>query len=659
MHIAAAVASLLLAPAAAASYRNVAYFTEWAPEMFNYNVNALDGSRLTHINYAFALPEADGSLRFTNASAAFGSAVGDPTSLQGNFGQLIAFKRANRQTKVSLSIGGWGNGDAFPGIAASPSLRATFIANVLDVLVNLGLDGVDLDWEYPTGATDTANFTTLMRELKAALNQLSFRAELTFAAPGFDNDLGPHLATLCTIVDAINLMTYDFSGSWSRVSGYSANLYTDAKAPGDMKLSVDAAVQYYLQKGCPGTKLVMGLPLYGTSFENTPGLYQSFATPTVGDNGAAGSWRYKSLPLAGTTEQVDTTTMATYSYNPSTKMLITYDGPATIAAKMQYVQKYKLAGAMFWDASGDADAGSARSLVSAVVSNLGAGNMDSAQNTITYPTSIYSNVRNDGRPTLQLYTSRGLAISEWNGMLYANTPRHNLNERFEYDATTYLLKSLSGNACLDAYPDVSKAAGYALHTWSCDASNGNQKWKIDAQNHRLVHATHPNLCVDVDPNDASHGVQVWQCHALNNLNANQWIGLPTERVTIANKQRVLAGNADAGTVAFADSTNQHWIVDNVHQTVALSTTGLCLDAYQGWNGGAVHLYSCSQSNTNQKWTYDSATQQLRHVKFSGFCLDMGSASGTNPHLWSCHAANSPYIGLQQFTYASVDYPFMN
>ncbi|OQR90690.1 endochitinase 1 [Achlya hypogyna] len=658
------IATALSLVAGAAAFRNVAYFAEWTPGLSGFNVANLDASRLTHVNYAFAIPAADGSLAVDNTTAAFGTVVGSdlgPLAVQGNFGQLFAFKKANRNIKVALSVGGWGNSDAFPTIAASPSLRATFITNVVQLLADLGLDGVDLDWEYPSGP-HCANFRTLLQEFRAALDQLPFRAELTIAVAGYPTDITPYLADICATVDAIYIMSYDYTGTWSRVAGNMAPLYTDASAPDDFRSSADQGVQYYANAKCPKSKLVLGLPLYGTSFEKTAGIYQSFSAPTTGSYEANGNWVYNSLPLSGMNEVFDKNTKATSAYDPKTRMWVSYDGPLSAQAKANYIKEQGLGGAMYWEIAGDAPAGSNRSIVTQVVNVIGAGTLDKVPNTISYPTSLYSNIRGAEATTLQFITSQGLAISEWNGNLYASTARHNLNERFQYDPVTFQLRSLSGNSCIDAYADGSKAAGYTVHTWTCDASNGNQRWKVDAQNHRIVHKTHPNLCLDVDPSNKAGVVQVWQCHALNSLNANQWLGLPEEHVYLQNKDLRFAGNSKDQSVGFAPAAavaTQTWVFDNVAKTVALGSTGLCLDAYQGCNGGAVHLWACSATNGNQKWTYDSSTQQLRHVSYAGMCLDLGGTSGASPHLWSCHKPTDPWYSYQQLAYLSADYAFLN
>ena len=68
--------------------------------------------------------------------------------------------------KVLIAVGGWNNGDdsAFRSLAANSSYRNTFINNLLNFVDQYGLDGVDIDWEYPDGG-EVASFKTLMREL--------------------------------------------------------------------------------------------------------------------------------------------------------------------------------------------------------------------------------------------------------------------------------------------------------------------------------------------------------------------------------------------------------------------------------------------------------------------------------------------------------------
>ena len=112
---AAAVASGLVvaAPATAAvlpnGFRSVGYMPSWSG-----SVNSVQYTKLTHINYAFALPNANGTLQ----------AIPDP----GKLSSLVSLGHSTN-VKVSLAIGGWndGNDSAFESLAANAGSRTTFV----------------------------------------------------------------------------------------------------------------------------------------------------------------------------------------------------------------------------------------------------------------------------------------------------------------------------------------------------------------------------------------------------------------------------------------------------------------------------------------------------------------------------------------------------
>jgi chitinase len=82
-------------------------------------------------------------------------------------------------------------------------------------------------------------------------------------------------------LDLINLMTYDLHGAWEPRTGCNANLYAteeDARLGGGVgageavsgyPLSVSWAVDYWLGKGAPASKLTMGLATYGRGWALT------------------------------------------------------------------------------------------------------------------------------------------------------------------------------------------------------------------------------------------------------------------------------------------------------------------------------------------------------------------------------------------------------
>ncbi|KDO23517.1 hypothetical protein SPRG_11439 [Saprolegnia parasitica CBS 223.65] len=255
-------------------------------------------------------------------------------------------------------------------------------------------------------------------------------------------------------------------------------------------------------------------------------------------------------------------------------------------------------------------------------------------------------------PQFNLVTSSGHVLSEYYSNLFAGPSRGpSPNEQWNYDSRTHHIKVNSNHECLDAYYDGS---AFKVHTYTCDASNGNQRWRIDSANHRIAHRTHPNLCLDVDPSQ-NNKVQVWAC---GNPAPNQWLAVSEERVKLYSfNNRFLSSNGEMIQFPPEGSYPYEWVVSNADNTWrARSNTGdpqRCLDAYQPWNGGVVHLYACDATNANQKWRYDPSTKQLRHLTHLGFCLDMRTADGSQAHLWRC---NAPTNDLQRFTYASQSFP---
>ena len=79
-----------------------------------------------------------------------GDVASNGTVLYGNFNQLFKLKQANRNLKVVLSVGGWSFRENFKTALATNTTRARFATSSLQLIADLGLDGIDVDWEVCT-----------------------------------------------------------------------------------------------------------------------------------------------------------------------------------------------------------------------------------------------------------------------------------------------------------------------------------------------------------------------------------------------------------------------------------------------------------------------------------------------------------------------------
>jgi chitinase len=366
----------------------VGYFVQWGVYGRNYQVKNIktsgSASKLTHINYAFGNvvnsrcqigdPYADYDKFYDASQSVDGqSDTWDNGALRGNFNQLRKLKAQYPNLKVLISLGGWTWSSGFSD-AALPQNRVAFVQSCVDLFIKdqrwAGVfDGIDVDWEYPGACgnscnfrpEDTQNFTALLAEFRRQLNATRPGLLLTIAAPaGPDkidkieiNNIHPHL-------DFINLMTYDFHGAWENTTNFNANLFTAAGDPaqGNARVSVDQAVATWLQRGTPANKLVVGVPFYGRGWQGVGSANNGLWQPSGG--AAPGTYEqgiedYKVLKGKGWPRFFNSDAQAAWLFGNG--QFWSYDDPAVMAIKMNYVKTKGLAGVMFWELSGDTSDG--------------------------------------------------------------------------------------------------------------------------------------------------------------------------------------------------------------------------------------------------------------------------------------------------------------
>jgi len=393
-------------PTAAAPLEVVGYYPGWKSDGFAVTAANVDAGKLTMALYAFVdvcwdgkhgNPEPSVNLvapcqEPLNGALAFRDEAADSANLRA----LVALKKRHPKFRVVVSVGGWDWSNRFSNVADSAEARANFIASSVRLMRRHGLDGIDIDWEYPTEAgvpcvagetcarpQDKQNFITLARELRSAFDTAGKKDRkhytITIAAGGnanYINDAGGTsgwIKELARSLDWINIMAYDFHMPWEKNSGHHAALYGDAKdAVAANAFHSSGAVERYLKAGIAADKLVLGVPFYGYGWKNCApgadgdGQYQACDGGTTGGVNGGNSYGFSHLLKQGILTPAfeggngyqrywNAAARVPYLYNARERIWISYEDQASLKEKAGYIKRQGLRGAMFWELSADGE----------------------------------------------------------------------------------------------------------------------------------------------------------------------------------------------------------------------------------------------------------------------------------------------------------------
>jgi len=238
--------------------------------------------KLTDLIYFSISPRSDGSL--------------DTSTINLSRQQELVAAAHARNVKVSICVGGWGLCGGYAAMAASPSARAAFIANIVNFCSVYSLDGVDLDWEPLTNSTDKTNYGLLIKELKTAMTAPNLRLTVAVAALGSEFP-----ASTIPFIDGLHVMAYDM--------GTPHSSYNDAVA----------ALEHWRTFGFDVKKIILGVPFYGRKSD-----WSYYAYSTI----------INTYHPAAAVDEIDG---------------IYFNGAATIQRKTGYVLQQGFGGIMIWE----------------------------------------------------------------------------------------------------------------------------------------------------------------------------------------------------------------------------------------------------------------------------------------------------------------------
>ncbi|KAI1483610.1 glycoside hydrolase family 18 protein [Daldinia eschscholtzii] len=246
------------------SFISVGYYESWNMDRpcLTMKAKSIAGLKYTHVHWGFEKIASDMSV-----------------TINDTYKQWDDFKSLSASgIKAILSFGGWGD-STDPATydilrtAVSPEGREAFTNNVATFANNEGLDGIDIDWEYPGvrippgQKEDGENYLAMLTMLRSKLDQSK---TLSIAAPASYWYLRPFpIANISKSLDYIVYMTYDLHGQWDAGNEFSQSGCAGGnclRSHVNLTETMDA-LSMITKAGVPTKKVVVGVTSYARSFK--------------------------------------------------------------------------------------------------------------------------------------------------------------------------------------------------------------------------------------------------------------------------------------------------------------------------------------------------------------------------------------------------------
>jgi chitinase len=263
------------------------------------------------------------------------------------FAQIVSGKISTSQTsglREMLGVRNYGvrcglsicdfTSTGFRSVIETSETRKTFVDSILELAKEKKIDGIDLDWEYPS-YSDRPKYNLLLEELSLRLK--AYRPDFIISMATTQSLSNYDYASLSKYVDYFNVMTYDYAtGS---TAYHNSNLYRSGSS-----YSCDTGIQSVLTV-CPSEKVLIGAAFYAryAKFNSTVAFGARLATSL---KTTCGYKDIQELLKQGAIEYLDEVACANYCIYENA--FYTYDSPYSLKKKGEYAKNNSLAGVMIW-----------------------------------------------------------------------------------------------------------------------------------------------------------------------------------------------------------------------------------------------------------------------------------------------------------------------
>ncbi len=226
-------------------------------------------------------------------------------------------------------------------LAASNSTNREKLANsIANIIEQYQFDGVDLDWEFPSGTTEKNNFSLLLKTIRKKLDESPRKLILSAAVISGSYSSHYDLVEMNKYIDYLHIMSYGMNSGARHSSPLIKSTYAT--------YAINSSVNMYINGGIDRAKIVFGMPFYvklGTlSNPNASPLGQTLSnTESLGYS----NFKANYFNQQGFIEYYDPNALAYYAVSPT--RFASYDNPASVTAKCNWAIENNIAGVMFWD----------------------------------------------------------------------------------------------------------------------------------------------------------------------------------------------------------------------------------------------------------------------------------------------------------------------